>query len=269
MEDKNKMNITKTQLVCTFLCINIIVVNVASASTLSQKEPNRLDTLSQLLPSDTADELHSSYLQNGIPINVIELSPTKSEINDELELEVTSQKKRINTIKKEIHRRKIKEREIRRKEKQKKARQKYINSIACNPNNITVITNLTQKDMKYATKGTWWEGHESTLYELEQNHQINALFAMAVSTLESGRGTSHRASSRKNYYGIELSTTWDNLYDCTQYWGGMMQRVYINGKSVKSVQSIGPIYCPPNREWEVFVESYMNELYAKVKTTLN
>lgn len=141
-------------------------------------------------------------------------------------------------------------------------RQAYIDAIVCDPTDVSRISGLKAEDFKYLTEGTWWEGHEETLYQLEQQCNINALFAMSVSTLESGCGTSYRASSKHNYYGIELANkNWESLYDNTLWWGDMIHRLYV-GKGVSSVWNIGPIYCPPNRDWEVYMNDHMNELYT-------
>lgn len=140
--------------------------------------------------------------------------------------------------------------------------QAYIDSIICDPTDVSRISGLKAEDFKYLTKGTWWEGHEETLYQLEQQCGVNALFAMSVSTLESGQGTSYRASSKHNYYGIELANkNWDSLYDNTLWWGDMIQRLYV-GQDVSSVWDIGPIYCPPNRQWETYMSDHMSELYV-------
>ncbi|MCM1218504.1 MAG: glucosaminidase domain-containing protein [Lachnospiraceae bacterium] len=140
--------------------------------------------------------------------------------------------------------------------------QAYIDSIVCDPTDISRISGLRAEDFKYLTEGTWWSGHEDTLYQLEQTYGINAMFAMSVSTLESGCGTSYRATNKHNYYGIELaSKSWDSLSSNTLWWGDMMQRLYVT-KDVKSVWNIGPIYCPPNREWEVYMNDHMNDLYV-------
>lgn len=139
-------------------------------------------------------------------------------------------------------------------------RQAYIDSIVCDPTDVSRISGLKAEDFKYLTEGTWWSGHEDILYQLEQECGINALFAMSVSTLESGCGTSYRASSKHNYYGIELAKSWDSLYSNTLWWGDMIQRLYVD-KGVSSVWNIGPIYCPPNRDWEVYMNDHMNALY--------
>ena len=135
----------------------------------------------------------------------------------------------------------------------------YIESIHCDPNDIRRITNLKREDMHLITDGTWWSGYEDSLYDLEQNYHINAAFAMAVSSLESGRGTSAKARNRNNYYGLATSTSYGSRYECTMYFGDIMNRLYVNQGKV-CVNSIGPKYCPPNREWEKYMTRYMNNI---------
>lgn len=150
---------------------------------------------------------------------------------------------------------------------EKQAFQDYINSIVCDPSDISRVSGLKEEDYGLLTKGTWWEGNEQTLYELETEHGVNAMFAISVSSLESGLGTSVRASSRHNYYGIELDRNWSSLYDNTLWWGGMINRVYIEN-GLCNVYDIGPVYCPPNREWEVYMNDRMNSLYNSLINNL-
>ena len=143
----------------------------------------------------------------------------------------------------------------------------YINSIYCDPNDVTKITNLKLEDMPILTDGTWWEGYEESLYHLEQNYGINAVFAMAVSTLESGGGTSSRARNRDNYYGLSTSTNYGSRYSCTMYFGDLINRKYVSqGRS--SVYSIGPKYCPPNRQWESYMAEYMSGVQSQLRSEI-
>lgn len=143
----------------------------------------------------------------------------------------------------------------------------YIKTVGINPSDVSRITNLRREDMHLLTEGTWWEGAEETLYQLERTYGINAAFAMGVSTLECGSGTSRLARMEHNYYGFMSGKTWNNRHDCTMYFGEKLSANYV-GQGRKSVESIGPKYCPPNRQWEVYVRNYMNNkdvLQVKLK----
>jgi len=148
----------------------------------------------------------------------------------------------------------------------------YISSIVCDPNDISKVSNLNAEDFSLLTKGTWWEGNEQALVDLEKNHHINAMFAMSVSSLESGKGKSDRAKIRKNFYGMEIGKIFSGLYDCTQYWGNLMSEKYVGSWHKISVWNIGPTYCPPNRAWETYMNSSMigfyNNLISNMESTM-
>lgn len=144
----------------------------------------------------------------------------------------------------------------------------YVNRIQCDPSNVSKITNLKLEDMHLLTEGTWWSGYEESLYYLEQRYGINAIFAMAVSSLESGGGTSALARQSNNYYGLMTGNKYASRFDCTMYFGDLMNRKYV-GNSKISVYSIGPKYCPPNRQWEVYMDNYMRTHYSILKSRIN
>lgn len=140
-------------------------------------------------------------------------------------------------------------------------RKEYVKSIVCDPSDVSRVSGLKRSDYKLLTKGTWWEGHEEALYDLENTYGINAMFAMSVSTIESYFGKSARAKSRNNYYGLELSTVWSGLYSNTQSWGKILRNYYVE-EGRKSVGSISTKYCPPNSEyWAEFNSNNMYKLY--------
>lgn len=150
-------------------------------------------------------------------------------------------------------------------EKQKE----YINSIVCDPSDVSRVSGLKESDFKLLTEGTWWEGNEEALVKLENEYGINAMFAMAVSTLESGFGRSDRAQSRNNYYGLESPRYWDSLYSNTQYWGDLIATHYVGSGRI-SVASISTKYCPPNSSyWADFNRSEMMNLYNQLINRLN
>jgi len=65
------------------------------------------------------------------------------------------------------------------------------------------------------------------------------------------------------------TTYWNGLYDCTQYWGNLISSNYVSKNGLHSVYQIGPVYCPPNREWETWVSNKMSTLYTSLISRLN
>lgn len=201
---------------------------------------------------------------------VIVVSTTVPNVEDSVIREkVANEARRQKTLEREIVAKVEERNRIIQEELERRRYADYINSISCDPMDVSKVSGLKLEDFHLLTEGTWWEGNEQALYDLEQTYGVNAMFAMSVSTLESGRGTSVRASSRHNYYGIELpNMRWDSLYDNTQYWGDLISHGY-NERGLKSVWAIGPVYCPPNRQWEVYMNDKMTELYSSLLNKLN
>lgn len=144
-----------------------------------------------------------------------------------------------------------------------------IESITADPYDITKVSNLTEEQYYILTEGTWLEGkgYEQALMELEKTHNINAMYAMAVSTLESDHGTSRWARELRNFYGAHTNRSFTEFYDNTMYFGDFQNRLYVD-EGLTSVYSIGPKYCPPNRQWEIIVADKMKKYLNKVVSTL-
>lgn len=153
----------------------------------------------------------------------------------------------------------------REKTKEQLAIQRQLDSITCEPSDITKISNLTPEQINLLVEDTWLEGEGDTLYQVEQEHEVNVFFIYAVSTLESEFGTSPRAESRDNYYGIEMLKDFESFENNSQYWADMMNRMYIDNENIGSnVQDIGPVYCPPNPKWADTITSMMKHQYKKI-----
>lgn len=148
------------------------------------------------------------------------------------------------------------------------ARIAQINSITADSDDITKVSNMTEEQFAIATEGTWLEGREQVFIDLERRYGINAFFAMSVTTLESGHGESSYSRAYNRFYGEDTSLTpSEGLYDSTMYFGDFINRLYVD-EGLISVWAIGPKYCPPNRNWEVFMNNKMNELKNKVVQTV-
>ena len=147
--------------------------------------------------------------------------------------------------------------------KEKLLAQQQIESITCDTADITKVSNMTKEQIGTMLEGTWLEGEEQTLYDVEREAGINAFFVYAVATLESGRGKSVKSMTKNNYYGITVSRSFESYSHNTEYFGGMMNRVYVD-KGHTDVNKIGPIYCPPNPDWGNIVSQLMSEQYEKM-----
>lgn len=236
-----KINAKKllTRKACALTLMLSLALNIGTVSTV-----NAFDE------TGTMNEIGQEIVVS----TVIPIDENDAEFNEKVSKEIEAQTLLEQEIMKQI------------KQEEKVA---YINSIICDPNNISRVSGLKEEDYKLLTSGTWWEGNEQALIDLEKNYGVNAMFAMAVSTLESASGTSGRAKNRNNYYGLELSKVWNGLYSNTQYWGGLIAKSYI-GQGRTSATSISTKYCPPNSSnWASFVNSQMGVYYNKLISKLN
>lgn len=144
-------------------------------------------------------------------------------------------------------------------------------NVVCDPTDITKISGMNVEQMKIAFNGTWLEGQEELLVRFEQDYSVNVFFLYAISTWESGHGqfvNAERNKKRQNYYGINLNKEWKDFEDNTLYWGGMINRVYID-KGHKSVKDISPIYCPPNPDYGQIIADTMISVYNNYMVNIN
>lgn len=145
------------------------------------------------------------------------------------------------------------------------AARKQIESITCDPTDITKISNMTKEQIGIMVEGTWLEGKEDTLYQIEAEYSINAFFAAVVSTLESEHGSSPRARTRSNYYGMETMVDYVSFENNTEAWADMIIENYAWNENIgPNIHDIGPVYCPPNPAWATIMSGMMEDRYNKV-----
>jgi beta-N-acetylglucosaminidase len=259
----NRQSISKTNVFILALLITILAFTLTN-STREILTLVKQQTIETTRPTVRTTETNKTKLVVSTTIpNVVTNATVQEEIEEEARLQLTLEAEIADQIAYEEEQERLRQLEIARQE-----RIAFIDSVVCDPNDISRVSGLEDiSDYKLLTEGTWWEGHEQTLYDLEHTYSVNAMFAMSVSTLESGSGTSVRANSRHNYYGIESSKKWTSLDSNTLYWGGMINRVYVD-EGLTSVWTIGAKYCPPNRTWEEFMNSNMQSLYSSLITKM-
>ena len=216
--------------------------------TVTQKQPSPvgLTGLGAMGESETLQDIEPIDLKNKLNIEEkLENDIACKSVLDDRRYKVLEYEKEINL------------------EKEKLLKQKQFESIVCDNTDITKISNMTQEQIGIVLKGTWLEGEEETLYTVEHEAGINAFFIYAVATLESGHGESTKSITKNNYYGITVSRSFESYSHNTEYFGGMMNRVYVE-KGHIDVDNIGKIYCPPNPDWGTIVSQIMSDQYEKM-----
>ncbi len=134
-------------------------------------------------------------------------------------------------------------------------------------NNVTTnpfeVTNLTEMQFNKILKDTGLEGQGAAYKNLEEEYNINGVYAIAVAFLESGYGK-HKAG-RNNFYGMKGSKGWMNFKtpeDNILYFGELMNKDMYKGKSL---ESIAKIYCPPTyKSWIRKVNIIMQNNFDKL-----
>jgi len=106
-----------------------------------------------------------------------------------------------------------------------------------------------------------------TLFTMENEHQINALFCIAVGSLESGYGTSDAAIKHNNLFGMMVNgkiRDFKSIDECILFWGKHLKDNYI-GKGLNTIEKIQPKYCPPDSEWDTKIINIMKTYTEYIK----
>lgn len=158
-----------------------------------------------------------------------------------------------------------------------------INNVSYLRDNVTVISGITEEEMKEVlinTTGSKTMVHLADAFvEAEQKHGVNAFFLASIVALESGFATSRRAIEDNNLTGYEVyndssqgrlfSSHHESVLHTARHLNKNYLKegaVYYNGLSVDAVQLS---YCPDegkNKRWEEkidylannFLETYNN-----------
>lgn len=111
-------------------------------------------------------------------------------------------------------------------------------------------------------EGTKLANTGEALIRMERETGTNGLFAIGVAQNESGIGS---ACYGNNPFGILTNnrklmrfSSWDDAY---MYFGNLMNKSWYAGKSINQ---IGPIYCPSPAGWANRVTSFMNNQLRKI-----
>lgn len=114
-------------------------------------------------------------------------------------------------------------------------------------------------------KGTSLEGYGNAFYMMEKQTGTNAVFAIAVSMLESGI-ESKKIDPKNNYFGLSYGGSkmrFDSIDENILAFGKLIQKpVYKN----VSFETFSKIYCPPKHAfWRSVVSDKYRKLILKAK----
>ena len=133
-----------------------------------------------------------------------------------------------------------------------------------NPNNVTVISNLSEAKIKSILPKNMKE-LSRVFYEIEHSSKpINALFLMSIVRIETGNGTSSAYRVKNNVGGVRGASGYRKFCskgECLRYMQDFLYRGYIQ-KGRKSINSIGQKYSASSR-WANMVNSFGLSSYKK------
>lgn len=103
-----------------------------------------------------------------------------------------------------------------------------------------------------------------TFMYIQENYNVNAIFAIAVAIQESSAGNSSAARNRNNWFGImnENGTkSFKSAEECIIGFGKLISGNTYFKSSKTSIYKIGNTYCDPPENWIKAITSHMNSLY--------
>ncbi len=107
-------------------------------------------------------------------------------------------------------------------------------------------------------------GTEETLYNLEQNYNINALFLLAIASHESAYGTSQFHKNNVCGYG---SSSYDSIDDCLDYVGRALAKYYLDSSGPyfkgKTIDDVNKTYAA-DPAWDSKVAKKVQYFYQVI-----
>lgn len=126
--------------------------------------------------------------------------------------------------------------------------------------NVFTKSNLTVEQISKILSGTKIQTYAQDFYDMEQKHNVNALFCLSVACLESGGGAKN--ANKNNFFGFRTKRGWMSFStprDGIFYFGELMNKKMYFGKSI---EQIGLIYC--DGSWSPKVKQIMNNRWNRL-----
>lgn len=127
---------------------------------------------------------------------------------------------------------------------------------------IMSSSGLTAEQIDGLLVGTDLYGIGGPVKDVEDIYGVNAYFTLAVSSLESGYGSSNFAKVNNNIFGM-LGKSFNNYSESVYYFGKLMT-IYKNSRGLDmSPYGINPTYCTDGSDWDGEVTKLMNSYVRK------
>ena len=118
---------------------------------------------------------------------------------------------------------------------------------------------LTVNELKKLTAGTALAGIEDALLEIEEQYNVNALYALAVAKLETGSGTSFLVKEYNNLFAMRGRDGWFHYgtkAESVHAFGKLMVNNYFS-KGFLTLETIGPRYAEGSHTWALKAKYHM------------
>lgn len=123
-------------------------------------------------------------------------------------------------------------------------------------------SNLSADKLDQMLYNTGLQGQGQAFYNMEQQYNVNALFAVAVACHESADG--YKKANTNNFFGMKGNNGWmsfNSPYDNIMFFGKLMNTNMYYGKTING---IAKIYCMPPGHWVECVKKHMVEKWNKI-----
>lgn len=127
---------------------------------------------------------------------------------------------------------------------------------------INSSTGLSVEAFNKMLSGTALAGEGDAFYDMEQNYNVNAVFAMGVANTESTLGAACYGYNPFGMMGSNGLIRYDSWYSAIQAFGKLMNKNWYKGKSI---EGMARTYCPTNSNWPNEVKYSMAMQYNKIQ----
>ncbi len=145
--------------------------------------------------------------------------------------------------------------------------------IIYNPYNLREKSNLSRKQIYSLLEGSNLQVLANSYYEMENNHNVNAIFLMALNMEESGHGKSDLALLNNNIGGVKSATgewaTFNDWNHSLEYITNLIDEMYLSEDGAyyngSSIYAVNIRYCEGN-QWAYNLNTIAMELLERANS---